>query len=365
MKKLLIASVLKPVDDIRHFHKIAVSIRKTNKYEIHIIANDSKNKSSWKDIIFHPYKIRKSFTRRIYAQFHLSNLINTLKPSIVIITTIELLPLTVFLKLFYRFKLILDLQENYLANIKSQKEYTPSAKLVLKPIYKFISFTFFRGVDEFWLAEKSYTKLISKYRVNNIVLENKSLPLVRESLKKYFHQSQINFLFSGTISEYGGIRKAIKTWYKFKEVYPQSHLTIIGVCWDEWLTSWLNEVSHKETKIALFLDSSPIPHEEIELQIKLADIGLVTYNTADDSVNRMPTKCFEYASAQLPYLIEANTNWAKRGTEIGGAIPINFDQIDVVEIMQALTHQENLFANTTESPNWDTESPKLLSSKIL
>jgi len=365
MKKLLIASVLKPVDDIRHYHKIAVSIRKTNKYEIHIIANDSKNKSSWKNIIFHPFKIKKSFIRRGLAQYHLLTLINKVKPALIIITAIELLPLTVLLKWFYRYEIVLDLQENYLANIEFQHQYSSMAKMILKPIYKLVTAIFFRGVDEFWLAEKSYEPLVSNYRKDRIVLENKSLVFNKENLKTGFDKNQINFLFSGTVSEYSGIRQALKTWQTFKEVYIESHLTIIGVCWDQGLTSWLKDISHKESKIALFIDSLPVPHEAIEQQIKQADIGLVTYNPADDSANRMPTKCFEYASARLPYLIQANTNWAKRGTEIGGAIPVNLDLINVAEVIQTLIEQDSLFENTKESPNWHTEEDKLLYSKLL
>ena len=41
-KKIVIASVLKPVDDVRAYWKLSQSMAKTNKYEVNIIGNDGK-----------------------------------------------------------------------------------------------------------------------------------------------------------------------------------------------------------------------------------------------------------------------------------------------------------------------------------
>lgn len=42
--KILIASVLKPADDVRSYSKIGQSLAQTNKYEVNIIGFDSKRK---------------------------------------------------------------------------------------------------------------------------------------------------------------------------------------------------------------------------------------------------------------------------------------------------------------------------------
>jgi glycosyltransferase involved in cell wall biosynthesis len=365
MKRILLVSVLKPVDDIRHYHKLALSIRKTNEYEIHIIANHSKNKSSYQNIIFHPLKIKISIAQRIKFQVHFIIKIFKIRPSVMVICAIELLPIATLLKTLLGYHIILDLQENYEANIKYQEEYSGLSKFIFLSLTKTITQVFFPFVNEFWLAEKSYKKLTEKHTSTSIILENKSLPFKKNSHEINTENKEIKMLFTGSISSYSGIEKAVKIWKVFEQYFPSTTLTIVGSCWNKELRDWLIKQARLNPKISLFVEETPIPHEAIEQQINAADLGLVTYDQKNDSINRMPTKCFEYASAQLPYLIQENTKWSIRGKDIGGAIPVNFEDLDVNRILQILNSKKSLFENTSESPFWTTEEAKLFNSKVL
>ena len=63
--KVVIASVLKPIDDTRMLEKFGRSFAETNKYAINIIGIESKNTPAFEHIDFEPLKSfpRLSITR--------------------------------------------------------------------------------------------------------------------------------------------------------------------------------------------------------------------------------------------------------------------------------------------------------------
>jgi hypothetical protein len=119
MKKVVFASMLKPVDDVRTYHKLAKSLLSTGKYEIFIIGFPSKQPVIDPDIKFLPLPLFKRLSPvRLLLHQRIAKMIANLKPDLVIVNTHELLPAAVRLKRQTGFKLIYDVRENYSENLR-------------------------------------------------------------------------------------------------------------------------------------------------------------------------------------------------------------------------------------------------------
>ena len=93
--RILIASVLKPVNDTRMFEKVGQSLAKLSETEIHIAGFKAKNLSNASGIYFHPiFSFNRISFGRIQAQWNYYKLLLQLKPEVIIPNTFELLPVT-------------------------------------------------------------------------------------------------------------------------------------------------------------------------------------------------------------------------------------------------------------------------------
>src|SRR5436189_206672 len=94
MKKraIVIASVLKPVNDTRMFEKMGRSLAKTNQWSVHIIGFGDAHSSDEPNITFQPLgSFGRISLRRIFAPIKALMIFHKVKPSSIIITTHELL----------------------------------------------------------------------------------------------------------------------------------------------------------------------------------------------------------------------------------------------------------------------------------
>src|SRR5687768_13532589 len=126
---IVIASVLKPVDDSRLYEKIAQTLACTGQYQIHIIGCESAGIENPK-IRQHPFKpFRRVSMGRFFAPWKILAKTLELKPDVFIIATHELLYTAMFLKIVRKCRVVYDVQENYYWNIL----YTAAFPLVIKP----------------------------------------------------------------------------------------------------------------------------------------------------------------------------------------------------------------------------------------
>ncbi|MEO9477955.1 MAG: hypothetical protein ABJG41_20595 [Cyclobacteriaceae bacterium] len=339
LNKILIASVLKPVDDVRLYSKLACSLAKANKYEIFILGKGTGKKSSNNKISFcQNGNFGRKSLKRFGSQFQLARLIQKHKPGTVIITAIELLPLAVLLKLFFGFKLFYDVRENYRLNVKHQQEYSPIAKLVLLPAIVMIEILTFWKVDHFLLAEKSYQNEMKNIGNRFTVLQNKTvLTHTYNSPTKWQKDAPLNLLFSGSIAHYSGVMDALKIFKELEKIHPNTEMKIIGSYQDESLHEQLITYHKANPKIKLFVDSDSIHHKQIEKAICESTLGIVSYTPTPTNLNRIPTKMFEYAAFGLPYLYHHNPSWVRAAEEIGGGIGVNIREFDAENALNQLT----------------------------
>ena len=132
-KKIVLASVLKPVNEIRMFSKIATSLAKAS-YDVSIIGYQPTGAFPKTPIHLYPIGIfHRLSIKRVFAPFHIFKHWLALKPDILIVSTHELLFWGVLTRLFLRTRVIYDVQENYYLNILHTSAF-PAAR----PLHSFL-----------------------------------------------------------------------------------------------------------------------------------------------------------------------------------------------------------------------------------
>ncbi len=111
--KILLASVLKTVDDTRMYEKIGMALAKIDKAEIHIVGFASNNVSSYDNIEFHGiFNFNRLSPKRLLASWKLWRLLLKLKPEVIIVNTHELLIVITLYRILFGCKLLYDIPEN-------------------------------------------------------------------------------------------------------------------------------------------------------------------------------------------------------------------------------------------------------------
>ncbi|MFK7953070.1 MAG: hypothetical protein AB8B73_09505 [Ekhidna sp.] len=357
-KSIVIASVLKPTDDVRGYWKIAQSIAQTNNYDINIIGNEGKKVCDDKRITFHPHQVQgNSPIKRWIIRKRILVKILKLKPQLLIITTHELINISLLVKIITGCKVIYDVQENYSSNIKYLTPTIP--KLLYRRVIQLKENLSKYWISEYWLAEKCYLYELKFIKGKAKIIENKATKFIR----KRNVSEKVKLLFSGTISEYSGVKNAINLLVKIQEKHPSTSLKIIGQIHDESLMKFLEKKQNELTNIELNISKKSIPYEDILDAIFFANIGIIGYELNEVNQNKIPTKLYEYSRYQLPFIVSENSRWSEIGALLGGAIPINFDWPKIEKVLEKYENTSILFPkNYPEEATWEQESNKIKSS---
>lgn len=357
-KTIVIASVLKPVDDIRAYEKIAQSITKTNKYAVNIIGNAGKNISKDQTISFYPHRISSSSViKRLIARKKILTQILKLKPQLLIVSTHELLHVALLSKLFIRCKIIYDVQENYASNLRYINP--NSLKRIYASIVQFKEWISQAYISHYWLAEKCYFEQMNFVKHKYSVIENKA----KEASIIRTKSIELKLLFSGTISNYGGVKNAVHLLEKIQVFQPSASLKIIGQIHDNDLEKYLRKKQKEIPNIELDISSLPITHDQIMEAISSSTLGVIGYEINEVNRNKIPTKLYEYSRYQLPYVVAENSHWFTVGTQLGGAIPVDFTSPNIDRLLDSTKKFDFLFPNPYPiEATWEYESDKLIKS---
>jgi glycosyltransferase involved in cell wall biosynthesis len=358
---IVVASVLKPVDDTRMYEKIAGSLACSNRYRVHVIGPGSVTQVN-PNLIQHGFKpFRRISLRRLFAPWLILIKTFRLKPDLFIITTHELLYAALLMKLLTRCKIIYDLQENYYWNIL----YTSAFPLLLKP---FVAL-YVRGkeilsapyVDHFFLAEKGYETELKFPRANQTVLENKvRVPVAeRKEASSIKSKNTIQLIFSGTLAETMGVFTAIDLAVKLHITDERIRLTIIGYCPQSSVLQRIRLLIQPRPFITLIARNTPIPHPEIFEEVKKSDFGLVTYEVNPATMNSIPTKLYEYLGFKLPVLLVNHKPWVEFCHPYSAAIVFDKNSIDSVSLFKEMT-EKDFYTAEPAGVYWESEEPKLM-----
>lgn len=358
---VVIASVLKPVDDSRMYEKIGLTLARSGDFNIHVIGSGTTTSKN-AEVTQHPIKnFGRLSVARLLAPWKILMITLGLKPDIFIITTHELLYVAMFLKFSRKCRIIYDVQENYYWNIL----YTSAFPMLLRPfiaLYVRAKETLAsRYVDHFLLAEKGYeqemkfpgnryTVIQNKVRVQEV---QKKLPATFETRKK------IHLIFSGTLAETTGVFTAIDLAVKLHVIDERFTLTIIGFCSQPHILEKIRLLIRPRPFIELVTDESPVPHAQIFKRLHFADFGLVTYQINPSTMNSIPTKLYEYLGFRLPIIMVNHKPWVDFCQRYDAAVLFDPARYDAGAIYSEMM-QRRFYQTEPSEVYWESEGPKLL-----
>jgi glycosyltransferase involved in cell wall biosynthesis len=359
MKKqsIVIASILKPVDDTRMFEKMGQSLA-SNDWHVHIIGYPTKKTLSFPNITFHSLR---NFTRisigRVRAPFSVFKKLLAIKPTVVIIGTHELLVTAAIYKIIFKARLIYDVRENYFLNILSTHAFPKGIRHAIAFEVRFREWLTSPFISHYLLAEKSYKDELPFIGKKSIVIENKCK--VPPNFKRAPPENGIRLLFSGTLDESTGIFETIELVKKMRCINPEVTLTIIGHC----------ALPLSRKKILLATETCPfisvigldtlVPHSKIIEEIASTSAGIIFYPKSRHNQNCVPTKLFEYLAFGLPFIYDEDASWKHLADKSPHSIPIDFRSPNVADILKRLS-EKTAVTEPAGDMTWQSEEGKFL-----
>ncbi len=358
-RRIVLASVLKPVDDTRMFEKIGGSLARVENYQVFIIGfPSSKTISSGSDITFLPLKAfsRLSINRLIAPLAVLKKTIQV-KPELLIVNTHELLIVGLLNRILFGTRIIYDIRENYALNIRHTNAFPHVIKALLAGwvrVKEVVTSPFFHG---YFLAENIYAEQLGFVGKKGIVLENKAI--IPPNFKRVPQPGKIQLLFGGTLAESTGVFQAIQLAKELNQVNKSVELKIIGYCAQPSTQNKLLSTIQNLPFVTLIGGDKLVPHPDILDAIQQADFGIICYPASEHIHKKIPTKLYEYLAYELPVLLQKNPLWEALCNPYPAAIPIDFDNL-VPETLLSKMETINFYRSMPDNVTWDSEESRLL-----
>ena len=340
---VVLASVLKPLDDTRMREKLAATCLKRPDWRIYVAGRVTGAGLTDDSPRLHRHAIfggSRLSLGRLAAQWRYWQLLRRARPALVVVTAPELLPLTLLWQRFGRDRqLIYDIQENYALNIRSQGVYPAGVRGLLAGLLRRIETATARRASALLLAEASYAAelpFLAKLPARRVLLlENKYQPQPGEVLPRTARPlpaptEPLRLLYSGTISELNGVREAIALARQLRAIlaWPGGvRLTIIGFCQQPALLAELRQLATVEAAwLTLIGGAELVPHARLVAEIERSHLGLLPYRPHPSTERCRPTKLFEYLAHGLPVLVPPNPLWAGLVQQYTAGLVVDFGQ---------------------------------------
>ena len=362
MNKIVIASVLKPVNDPRAFAKLGLSLCETNKYHLNIIGFFAKNVINFKNVKFTPIcNAYRLHPKRLLASKNFLRELKSYRPDLVVVTTYELLPAAIWGKKRYRYKLIYDVQENYSFNILDHRSLPFGLRQLAAYLVRAIEKRASPYIDHFIYAEQSYVNELA-FAGDYTVLQNKFQgPVYQVSPYRLDHKSRFHFIISGTITPSYGIEEAMDWFSHLSRQYEGSQLTIIGHVTLPSFRQKIENIAVTIPGILLKISSKPVASSEILSALEDADIVLLPYRQKASIQYKIPTKLFEVLAMGKPVIHSKNAQWSEMIQRYPAGSGIDFTETSSAPA-QFETFLSQTFYLTPPSPDltWNSVSDQWL-----
>ncbi|CAN5897311.1 glycosyltransferase family 4 protein [soil metagenome] len=365
--KVLLVSLLKPIDDPRMYGKLGRTLRRLPHTEIHLCGFAAPLPADQEGMFFHPlFFFRRLSAGRFLAQTRYLRFLHRLRPDLIIVCTHELLLPSLLYKGLTGARVVYDVQENYGLNLRSQEVYPAGIRVLLAFTVRQAERLSSSFVDHYLLAEKSYVRELPFVRKKYSVLENKVYVLVPPSVKRnirlQLRQKPLRLLYSGSISRLYGVFEAVELGRRLRELHPGVEITIIGYCSQPQELAELRHILADKPYITLIGGDQLVPHADILACIEAADMGLLPYRPHPSTFSCIPTKLFEYLAYTLPFLIQPNPTWEPLVHRHQAGLFIDFAEPDPAALLRQLEHTSFYPAGAPAEAFWETEAPKLLAA---
>lgn len=361
-KRIIIASVLKPTADSRMLYKFGFSLRETSKYDVYILGfSEKKYRKINKIHLYSLFSKTRKHPSRILAPVRLIRLLLKIKPHLVILTTYELIPAVIFAKLFFKFKLIYDIRENYSLNVLSNQTLPRGVQGFAARWIRWWEKMVDPYVHHYLFAEQCYQDEFPQLS-NGTVVENKynGAPLIGTAFSFDINKT-IHFVLAGTLTPVYGIAEGMNWFIQFNAYFPTQTLHVIGHCPMKSYRQELEAIAKDIPQINLELSETPIPFARIQEAIAGADCWLMPYQLLPSIATKMPTKLYEGIACRKVVLITKNPVWEALLTtnSAGQSIAFKKDKWTKAE-MESLYRDIFYTSSQDETVCWSTEVPKLL-----
>jgi len=353
--RIVIASLLKPVDDTRMFEKLGQTL--AEEAEVFIIGYPSQASLNYPTITFLsllPFS-RLSFQRAI-APLKIFQMVSKIRPNTFIITTHELLWIGVLSRILFSCHLIYDVQENYSRNIF----YTNAFPKLIRPfiavyvrLKEWLTSPF---VNHFLLAERGYEKELRFPGSKKTIIENKTKKQAIIVEKK--KTEDIHLIFTGTLSETTGVFTAIELAHQLHSVDPSIRLSLIGYCLHPPTLAKIRNAIINKDFIELIGGDRLIPHLEIIQYIQSAHFGIISYEVNPSIINSIPTKLYEYLGYQLPILMIDHQPWIELAKPYQAAISFSLSSARPETLLSQMKNQ-TFYTSDPQNVFWESEAAKL------
>lgn len=352
---VLIASSLKPAKDTRAWGKLGLSLRETRNYRVSFMGFSQIPLENYEDENFYTSSSQaNSAWGRISTQLKFLNILLKVRPKILICCTYEYLPIATFFKRILDFKLVYDVQENYVKNLELNPTLSPVKKAKASRIIRWMERG--KGVDLYLLAEKCYADEMPE-KGPFLVLENKfSGEIEKGNFIRFEKKRGYSFLISGTLTPAFGTLEAVSWFKEIVKEFPESTLKIIGHFTLSEFGNALKEACKNTPQIELKSSNFPLPHEVIIEEYMNTDFAILPYQNRDSIKDKMPTKLFEAAALKVPVLIAANPKWLNFLKPFSGGYPIDFfDLTNAAQQFNAALTQKYFASNPDDSILWKSQ----------
>ena len=358
-KRIVIASVLKPLDDTRMFEKMGASLADSGRYDLFIIGYPITHEIKYPNTTFLPLqKFKRISFGRLFASFSVLKKTLKVKPEVLIINSHELLLVAVLNRILFGTRIIYDVRENYFRNLLHTKSFPSVLKVVLAIWVRVKEKLYAPLFNWFFLAEKGYEKEMTFFTTRYTILENKAM-VPADFIKSAKNPDVTRLLFSGTLAETTGVFQAIQLTHQLHQSEPEITLKIIGYCAQLKTLHRIKEAIGDASYIQLIGGDHLVPHHQIMRAIGESDFGIICYPPSLHTQNSIPTKLYEYLACGLPVLIQNHRPWIELSLPIQAAISVDFNRPNISEILQKMK-DENFYLGTPENVTWKEESVKLL-----
>jgi len=358
-RRIVLASILKPVDDTRMFEKIAVSLSGVNNYQLFVIGYPTKGTLNRDQNItqfsLNPFK--RISLGRLVAPWQVLKIIYKVKPEILIVNTHELLIVGILNRIFFGGKIIYDIRENYWRNILHTKAFPTPMRFILAcwvRLKEKLTAPFYHG---FFLAEKTFEKELSFLSNKHVIIENKMR--VPAGFQRAVSSEKIRLLFSGTLAESTGVFYTIELAKKLHQVDSKVELTIIGFCALPSTLLKIRKAIENHPYINLIGGDQLVPHQEIIGAIARSDFGIIAYPPSYHIENRIPTKLYEYLACHLPILLQNKPSWEQICDPFSAAISFDINQVEAASL-HAKMNSSSFYTTNPGDVTWASEEPALL-----
>ncbi|OWP63065.1 hypothetical protein CDA63_11055 [Hymenobacter amundsenii] len=365
---ILLASVLKPLDDTRMLGKFGRTLAGRPGIQVHVAGRTAPLPPDLPANL-HVHELlrgtRLSFDR-LQAQWRYWQLLQRQQPAVVFVHAPELLPATVLWQFRHpRCRFVYDVRENYALNIETQAVYPAWTRGLLAHLVRALETLAASRAAAVVLAERSYAQELpfatkaasapeeplvsarlehpsnttsftqkpeSKNQKPTIILENKHQPY--DAVPPAYPRQlppiteQLRLVYSGTISALNGVWEAIRFTEHLRPSWPGGvQLTIIGFCQQPELLARLRAaVAASQGAIVLVGGAEPVPHARVVAELRASHLGLLPYRPHLSTARCVPTKLFEYLAEALPLVLPPNPLWQPLAEAAGAGLVFDFLQ---------------------------------------